>query len=74
MVKNLMGAHSHDKAMSLAVGGDYEVVGAIEAELLKHYGLGPNDFLVDAGCGSGRLASALASYLKGSYLGIDVVP
>ncbi|HUA17831.1 MAG TPA: class I SAM-dependent methyltransferase [Bryobacteraceae bacterium] len=74
MVKNLMGAHPRDQAMSLAVGGNYEVVGAIEAELLKHYGLGTNDFLVDAGCGSGRLATALSLYLKGPYLGIDVVP
>ena len=74
MVKTLMGLHPRDTAMSIAVGGQYEVVGAIEAELLKHFGLQPNDFLVDAGCGSGRLATALASYLKGPYLGLDVVP
>jgi SAM-dependent methyltransferase len=28
---------------------------------------------VDVGCGSGRLAKPLSSFLKGSYLGIDVV-
>jgi SAM-dependent methyltransferase len=58
----------------MAVGGDDESEGVIEAELLKRYGVKPSDFLVDAGCGSGRRATALASYLKGSYLGLDVVP
>src|SRR4051812_2923054 len=52
-----------DRAMAEAVGGEFEAVGALERDLLIQYGLGPDDYLVDVGCGSGRLASALADYL-----------
>ncbi len=74
MLKYLASIHPWDTAMSLAMGGDYAAVGAIEAELLKRFGLKANDFLVDVGCGSGRLATALATFFHGRYLGIDVVP
>lgn len=64
-------------AMSLAVGGDYEVMGEALRERLVRFGLQPNDYLIDVGCGSGRLAFALArSPWRDSmrYLGIDIVP
>jgi ubiquinone/menaquinone biosynthesis C-methylase UbiE len=63
-----------DQAMHLAVGGEFETMGAIELDIVKHFGLGSTDYLIDVGCGSGRLAKPLSSYLKGRYLGIDVVP
>lgn len=72
--KELLDTHDESQAMSLAVGGDYEAVGRLEFELLKHLGLQPDHSVVDVGCGSGRLASQLSSYLTSSYIGIDVVP
>jgi SAM-dependent methyltransferase len=74
LVKTLKASHSRDEAMKLAVGGDFEAVGMIELEALKFHGLKKDDYLIDVGCGSGRLAKPLAEYLEGKYLGIDVVP
>jgi ubiquinone/menaquinone biosynthesis C-methylase UbiE len=73
-VADLMRQHPLETAMSLAVGGSYEAVGAIEAAILLHAGLAPGMAVVDLGCGSGRLAMALAKGLDVSYLGLDVVP
>jgi SAM-dependent methyltransferase len=63
-----------DEAMQAAVGGEFEALGQLEKVLVIHLGLRPNDYLIDVGCGSGRLAKPLADYLAGPYLGIDVVP
>jgi ubiquinone/menaquinone biosynthesis C-methylase UbiE len=60
--------------MHLAIGADFESIGIMERELLVSEGLRRHDFVVDVGCGSGRLAVPLASYLRGPYLGTDVVP
>jgi 2-polyprenyl-3-methyl-5-hydroxy-6-metoxy-1,4-benzoquinol methylase len=64
----------YDDAMRAAVGCDFEANGVVERELLIQCGLRPEHFLVDVGCGSGRLAVPLASWLTGRYLGIDIVP
>lgn len=74
LVKTLITSHSRDEAMKMAVGGDFERVGLVERETLIYHGLKKNDYLIDVGCGSGRLAKPLAEYLEGNYLGIDVVP
>jgi len=58
----------------MAVGGLFEGIGTLLRETLIHHGLGKHDYLIDVGCGSGRLAKPLAEYLEGRYLGIDVVP
>jgi SAM-dependent methyltransferase len=63
-----------DEAMAAAVGGEFEAVGAIERFLLVQWGLRDGDYLVDVGCGSGRLAHALDGHFTGRYLGTDVVP
>jgi ubiquinone/menaquinone biosynthesis C-methylase UbiE len=60
--------------MHQAVGGDFAAMGLLERELLKNCGLGENDYLIDVGCGSGRLAKPLSAFLKGRYLGTDIVP
>jgi SAM-dependent methyltransferase len=64
----------HDEAMQYAIGGGFDAIGPIEVALLRHYGLLQDGRLVDVGCGSGRLAQPLAAWLKGTYLGIDLVP
>jgi SAM-dependent methyltransferase len=64
-----------ERAMSLAVGGDFEAVGRLEFALLRHWGLEPDMDVCDVGCGSGRLAVHLHRFLtSGSYLGTDVLP
>jgi ubiquinone/menaquinone biosynthesis C-methylase UbiE len=73
-VDHWKGIKSYDEAMSLAVGGDFDTIGKIECAILTHYGLKSTDYLIDVGCGSGRLAKPLAAYLMGRYLGIDLVP
>lgn len=73
-VRGAKAAMPHDEAMKFAVGGDFEVFGAIEAALLRHCGLEPGDMLVDVGCGSGRLAIPLSRDHLGPYLGTDLVP
>jgi len=65
---------SAESAMQQGVGGNFDAIGVIERELLIQHGLRPQDYLIDVGCGSGRLAQQLPSYLTGRYLGIDVVP
>jgi ubiquinone/menaquinone biosynthesis C-methylase UbiE len=58
----------------LAVGGEFDATGRVLRETLIHHGVQPHDYIIDVGCGSGRLAKPLAEYLAGNYLGIDVVP
>lgn len=64
----------HPKAMETAIGGDFERVGRIETALVRSFGLPANGYLIDVGCGSGRLAKPLSGYLTGAYLGIDLAP
>jgi SAM-dependent methyltransferase len=74
VLKMLRQSHSPDQAAKLAVGGDFNAVGVLLREALIYHGLQSTDYLIDVGCGSGRLAKPLSSYLTGKYLGIDVVP
>jgi len=73
-IQNLSSVYPQERAMSLAVGGDFEAVGVLEYHLLRQQGLRPADTVVDVGCGSGRLAYQLRDYLTGLYVGLDVVP
>lgn len=66
-------AHGREKAMELIVGGQYEEIGILEASALLTLGLKPESFLVDVGCGSGRLAYALAGLHSGRYVGTDIL-
>src|SRR5688572_2504534 len=60
--------------MKLAIGGQFEAYGQIEADMLRFFGLREHATLIDVGCGSGRLAIPLSKTHQGSYLGTDVVP
>jgi SAM-dependent methyltransferase len=62
-----------ENAVATAVGGDFAVVGQLEFGLLRAVGLTEESSLIDVGCGSGRLAVQLAPWLKGSYLGTDIL-
>ncbi len=67
---------SHAKAdlSNQAVGGgDFDVVGRMEMDLLSMEGLKPGHTLVDFGCGTGRLAMhAIPALSGGMYIGIDI--
>lgn len=62
-----------DAALMNAVGGDFIAMGKLEHYLLLSLGLAADDFVVDVGCGSGRLACQLAVLPELRYLGTDVV-
>lgn len=66
--------HGAARGDEKAVGGEFAAMGRAEAELLDDFGLGAESALVDIGCGSGRLASALRGREGLSYLGLDVSP
>ncbi len=72
LVNRLSSDKQEREAMSLAVGGNYDTVGVLERELLIQHGLKDNDYLIDVGCGSGRLTKPLSEYLQGHYLGLDI--
>ena len=64
---------SKSSAMGRAIGGEFEAFGVVEREMLKYFGLAENGYLIDVGCGSGRLALPLAQWPGIRYLGTDVV-
>ena len=73
-VRLLLKKYPRDQAMQLAVGGRFEPIGRLECNLLIQFGLKKDEYVIDVGCGSGRLADPLSQYLSGKYLGIDIVP
>ena len=62
---------SGDEAVRLAVGGEFEAVGKLEYYLLRSLGLTTGHLVVDAGCGSGRLAQQLAPDKGIRHIGTD---
>jgi ubiquinone/menaquinone biosynthesis C-methylase UbiE len=74
LVARLLSEYPEDEAMSRAVGGAYGHIGAIESDILVHAGLEDGMSVIDLGCGSGRLATALSERAFDiDYLGIDIV-
>jgi ubiquinone/menaquinone biosynthesis C-methylase UbiE len=63
-----------DELFSTAVGGNFLASGKLQYALLANLGLGAEDFVLDVGCGSGRLACHLAHLPQLRYLGTDIVP
>lgn len=74
LVDALKAALPYQQAMEDAVGGGFDVIGPIEVGIIRHFGLAKDGYLIDVGCGSGRLAKPLSIDHEGEYLGIDVVP
>jgi len=73
-VRRLLRGHNRERAMELSVGDNFESFGALMRDILIQAGLGPRDYLIDVGCGAGRVTKALTEYLEGPYLGPDLVP
>jgi len=73
VLAKLLARNDYGRAMHLSVGGDYDTTGAILASLLARLGLRDHQFVVDVGCGSGRLASALANRFDVHYHGTDIL-
>jgi ubiquinone/menaquinone biosynthesis C-methylase UbiE len=62
------------RALEVVIGDHVEVVGRIERDLLvDDLDLPEDGFLVDVGCGIGRLAAQLKHLPDLRYLGVDVV-
>lgn len=54
-------------------GGDFVAMGNGFLKTLQRHGLNPNMDILDVGCGQGRMARPLVSYLEsGSYHGFDI--
>jgi SAM-dependent methyltransferase len=61
-------------ASKQVIGGQFEAFGIVEREMLCYFGLTASSYLIDVGCGSGRLAIPMTQFLTGRYLGTDIVP
>jgi SAM-dependent methyltransferase len=58
-----------------AVGGMWEVLGALQLDFLKAEGLAPAHRLLDIGCGTLRGGRHFIAYLdRGHYTGLDISP
>lgn len=72
LVEELKARLPHNEAMEQAIGAGFDEIGPMEAGIVLHYGLPPDGYLIDVGCGSGRLARPLAARHPGRYLGTDL--
>jgi len=56
-------------------GGDFEKIGLAQLQILKYFGLREDSYILDFGCGTGRLGKHAISYLKPRrYVGTDISP
>jgi len=66
---------SHGDGIKNAIGGNFESLGKVMKDLLIDKGLKESHYLIDVGCGSGRLSNSIEGHLRnGRYLGIDIIP
>ncbi|MBH54595.1 MAG: methyltransferase type 11 [Opitutaceae bacterium] len=64
---------NRDTIYQEVVGGDFEEMGFLQLELLRHAGLQSHHHVVDVGCGTGRLACQLHREQHKHYKGFDVI-
>src|SRR5436190_7018971 len=69
--EHVLRGRPRDEAMIEAVGGGHDI-GDMEATLLDRFGLATDSYVIDVGCGSGRLARPLARLPQLRYLGTDI--
>lgn len=56
-----------------AIGGDWESHGPLQLKFLRNHGLTPESWLLDFGCGTGRLSRHAVPFLEpGHYIGMDI--
>ncbi len=61
------------RAKTFIGGGDFVAVGEDFFKTLKRHGLKSSDYVLDVGCGQGRMARPLVDYLTdGHYIGMDI--
>ena len=73
-VRQLMKDNDIDTAMRLAVGGSWDEMGSKLSKFVQEQGVSSGMDVLDFGCGSGRLAYALAKDVDlKSYVGLDIV-
>lgn len=69
--EHVLKGRPRDEAMIEAVGGGHDI-GDMEATLVGRFGLAADSYVIDVGCGSGRLARPLARLPHVRYLGTDI--
>jgi len=63
------------QVMGHLIGGEFDAIGQVQADLLRMHGLKDGMTLADIACGSGRTAHALGrNFQLDDYFGIDIVP
>jgi len=73
--EGLYEAHARSTGDDGVGGGDYEVMGEIELDIVRAEGLGSASTLLDFGCGNGRLGVHAVRFLReGTYVGVDIAP
>jgi ubiquinone/menaquinone biosynthesis C-methylase UbiE len=73
LLETLTARHGKESALEWVVGGEFLQIAILESSMMRTLGLRPTDTLVDVGCGSGRLAFGLRSYLQGQFIGTDIL-
>ena len=73
LVDDFVKRYPLDEAMQNAVGGFFNLIGPILAEIVIQSGLKDGMSLVDIGCGCGRAAKFISERVNIEYLGIDIV-
>jgi SAM-dependent methyltransferase len=71
LVDRLLSEHSREKAMLEAVGGN-DALCRFQFSALDRIGFADGAYLIDVGCGSGRLTRRIAEFPRTKYLGTDV--
>ena len=66
--ESLYEAHARSTGDEGVGGGDYDVMGEVELDVLRAEGLQPTSTLLDFGCGNGRLAVHAVPYLDARHL------